>query len=276
MYNQKIEYNMRPYVKADLESIYQLVKDTIEACYPSFYTVEAVDFFVKHHAIENIESDCVKGFCVVVEENEKIIGTGTLIGACIQRVFVHTSFQGKGIGKKIMDALEKRALDLGQKYIYLHSSLYAKKFYDRLGLLKLRHDCIKVKNDKLLEYYWMAKSLLKNREREYNLDGKSFNVIMNNGPDAEVDNNTIFEFRQFQSIVFAIYQGGMIKSGTLVGVIYDDFLEFSYEQENISGIENKGHSIDKITIGDNGKIQLIDEWQWETKEGSGKCIMEEM
>lgn len=41
-------------------------------------------------------------------------------------------------------------------------------------------------------------------------------------------------------------------------------------QVNLQDEFHTGQSIDQIEIMDNGKIRLIDEWEWETKQHSAR------
>jgi citrate lyase synthetase len=70
---------------------------------------------------------------VAKNENNEIMGTGTLANNQIKGVFVDTKYFGKGIGKSIMQFLENRLKEIGYKKSFLTSSKYAKDFYLRLG-----------------------------------------------------------------------------------------------------------------------------------------------
>ncbi|HUQ49089.1 MAG TPA: hypothetical protein VM056_00085 [Terriglobales bacterium] len=113
-----------------------------------------------------------------------------------------------------------------------------------------------------------------------NFAGKTFRVVRNDGPDAEVTAETVFTFQQEQrsglTIVHADYSGGGVVFGKLVGVWEDDKIRHSYVQLNRRGEFHRGNGTDEIKVTPEGKIQLIDTWKWETKEGSGLCILEEM
>lgn len=112
-----------------------------------------------------------------------------------------------------------------------------------------------------------------------NFDGKTFRVVRNDGPGAEVTTETVFHFRQEEidgkTIVHADYRGGGVVMGKLVGVLEGQKMRHSYVQVNTKGDFQRGSSTDEIELTPEGKIRLIDRWQWETKEGSGLCILEE-
>lgn len=58
--------------------------------------------------------------------------------------------------------------------------------------------------------------------------------------------------------------------GKFIGIIKDKEINFKYRhQVNLLGEFNSGHSKDQIELTENKKIRLIDEWEWETKQGKG-------
>jgi len=108
-----------------------------------------------------------------------------------------------------------------------------------------------------------------------NLDKKRMKVIKT-AKTGKVNHETIFEFHQDGFIVTARYAGGKIIQGFLVGKIKEDKLEFRYSQidseENLDG----GFSICEMKKLENGKIQLVEHFQWESIEGTGENIIEEI
>src|SRR5262245_5411859 len=110
----------------------------------------------------------------------------------------------------------------------------------------------------------------------FNLEGKTFRVLRNDGPDADATTETRFHFHQQGNIVHADYLGGRVKLGKLLGLLDGNAMCHHYLQINNRDEFHTGHSIDEIRLTPEGKIQLIDTWKWETKQGSGFCILEEL
>lgn len=69
----------------------------------------------------------------VVVEGNKIIGTASLDQDTIYTVFIDIHHHNKGIGKFLIDFIERIALDSGTTSIKLPSSITAKGFYEKLG-----------------------------------------------------------------------------------------------------------------------------------------------
>jgi len=53
-------------------------------------------------------------------------------------------------------------------------------------------------------------------------------------------------------------------------------LEFRYAQANIHDHLDGGQSNCEIKMADNGKLQLIEHFQWSSREGSGTNVYEEL
>ncbi len=89
-------------IKADMNmffDIYELVHMTIKDIYKKYYSDEAVKFFLKLHSKENISADISKGKVYVAVHEHDVVGTGTLDGDRIKRLFVLPQFQGQGISR---------------------------------------------------------------------------------------------------------------------------------------------------------------------------------
>jgi GNAT superfamily N-acetyltransferase len=263
--------------KTDIDELYNFIVYTIKVSYFGYYPEEAITHFIEYSNKHDILEDAENNYVVVIKDRSRIVATGTLKFTHIQRVFVSPHYQHKGLGKLVMNDLEEKARMNNLKLIELHSSLFAKQFYDSLNYKMFRIGKVNVENGELLYYQRMAKQLDNNKHTtNYNFHKKQFNVIMNEGINAEVTTDTIFNFYQNEELIYAEYIGGKVKYGELFGLIKKDTIQFYYSQVNYEGGKNKGSSKDEIKVLDNNKIQLIDRWEWKNKDGKGLCIMEEI
>jgi GNAT superfamily N-acetyltransferase len=267
---------MRRIDPTDLDEVINVIHQTTLESYRADYPKAAIDYFIRYHAPQNIESDIRNGFMAGIIKDGLIIGTGALIGLNIRRVFVLPTFQGQGYGNLIMNCLEDAAKENKLDFIELHSSQPAKKFYDNRHYKTLKFCSIPVENNLTLDYLHMAKMIKKVSAKPlFNLHNKKFCVIENSGPGAEVNQDTVFTFSQTDELVMGAYNGGMVKEGTIIGFIEGDRFHFHYEQVNRDGQKNSGNANDVLECEDDGTIRIIDSWKWETKEGSGQCVMQE-
>lgn len=150
---------IREFIKTDLAAVKDLVDKTIDICYTGVYCDEAVQFFKGWHHDEKILKNAEDGYTIILEQNGRIAGTGTLVGDEIARVFVLPASQQYGYGKLIMQKLEEKALAEGVNVVRLDASIPSKKFYDLLGYLTLEETFLVVENNKKLDYYKMQKKL---------------------------------------------------------------------------------------------------------------------
>ena len=150
---------IRAFAKADLEAVKRLIDETIDSCYVGVYPPNAVQFFKEHHSCDRILEKAGKGYTVVLEDSRRIVGTGTLLGDHVSRVFVAPDAQGRGYGKAIMGALEDRARADGVAMIELSASLPSTRFYERLGYELYEEASIDVGDGETLDF-WRARKPL--------------------------------------------------------------------------------------------------------------------
>ena len=124
---------IRSYRNDDLDAVHHLVSWTIDKSYSATYSQEAVKFFKRYHSPENIVGDAHSGHTILVHRNDKLVGTGTLLGTNIRRVFVLPEEQGKGIGGRIVAELERLAARDRIGTVDLDSSTVSEGFYHHLG-----------------------------------------------------------------------------------------------------------------------------------------------
>lgn len=114
------------------DAIYRLVQTTIHAVYPDCYDPAVVAAFSCLHSPDVIRADIAAGKTFVLKVGDRILGTGTVEGNHIMRVFVPPEEQGKGYGTRIMDELEAIAARSHSAAV-LEASVPARAFYLNRG-----------------------------------------------------------------------------------------------------------------------------------------------
>lgn len=109
-----------------------------------------------------------------------------------------------------------------------------------------------------------------------NYNNKKFRPIQNT-ENGETSEETIFKYKQNGKILTAVYSGGKIKKGHLIGLVEDNgTIEMRYHQVNDNGQLMTGICFSKPEILMNGKIRLHETWEWTSGDKSkGKSIIEE-
>lgn len=131
-------YKLRLATAEDVDEVHRLVQATIHTCYSGYYTRSVVEGFCRYHSLESIAADVAEGKVYVLASDGRIVGTATLDGSYIGRVYVLPEEQGKGLGTLLMDALEELAADAGNTTATLDSSIPGKGLYERRGYVVVR------------------------------------------------------------------------------------------------------------------------------------------
>ena len=143
--------------KEDLQVVKYITIETINQIYPHYYPKGAVEFFVEHHNDTNIINDIEAGkvFLCVNEEGQPV-GTVSIKGNDICRLFVLPEYQGQGYGRMLLDFAENEII---KKYeeIMIDASLPAKRIYLKRGYREKESHIINANYGDFLCYDVMVK-----------------------------------------------------------------------------------------------------------------------
>jgi len=101
------------------------------------------------------------------------------------------------------------------------------------------------------------------------------NVVMT-ATTGVVNKDTIFRFNQQDNVVFAQYEGGGILRGHLVGNLNGSKLQFRYCQIDENNNLDGGISDCDLLRMPDGRIRMIEKFQWESRKDVGENIFEEI
>lgn len=178
-----------------------------------------------------------------------------------------------------VEDLEKYGLLQSMKKIMLGDRMFKRsKRNEFIVFGGMTKDNISYKEKMEVEYlntsYEKAKNLF-NDEQVFSLDGKYFTAVENTS-SGEVSDATIFSYHQKDSAVWAEYSGGKIIKGFLIGTINTDkSLHFMYQHLNNDGCVRSGKCKSIPRFKDDGTLQFIESWQWDTGD-SGSSVIEEI
>lgn len=140
MTKEKKKMTIRIFEHTDAAAVSELIKTTVRISnakdYPPEYTNTLIDKATPQFVIERASWT----HFYVAEKQEKIIGCGA-IGpywgkedeSCLFNIFVLPEYQGKGIGRAIIDALESDTYFLRAKRIEIPASITGVPFYLKMG-----------------------------------------------------------------------------------------------------------------------------------------------
>ncbi len=143
----------------DVITVHALVRRTIISRYREAYSAGAVEFFLRHHAVESISRHVNEGHCILAVCDGVIAGVGELLDNEIRMVFVDPSLQGMGVGRGLMSRLEEQARKHGLEEILLDSSVVAVGFYQHLGYEVVKETSLALGEDDFLPYLIMRRRL---------------------------------------------------------------------------------------------------------------------
>lgn len=91
-----------------------------------------------------------------------------------------------------------------------------------------------------------------------------------------VGSDTVLHFVQKGSRVFARYAGGAVERGCLVGTLSGVELVFRYVQREASGEVHAGRSVCTVSHGPEGRLRIVEHFQWSTREGAGTNVFDQL
>lgn len=131
---------VRPFEKGDEAAMAEMIAHTLRVSNRDDYTPEYLEGIVNHYPPEFFTEHAEDSHLYVLCDGERIIGCGGITGcwgstteSYVFSVFVHPDYQGHGLGKMIMDALESDDFFRRAARTELASSITATGFYQKLG-----------------------------------------------------------------------------------------------------------------------------------------------
>ena len=122
---------IRTYQPEDCKTLIELFYNTVHTVNAKDYTKEQLDAWTTGIVdLEKWNQSFEEHFSLVALDGEKIIGFGDIDDTgYLDRLFVHSDYQGKGIATAICDQLEQAI----QGSIVTHASITAKPFFEKRG-----------------------------------------------------------------------------------------------------------------------------------------------
>lgn len=122
---------IREYQTSDCKEITELFYNTVHTVNANDYTKEQLSVWATGQVdLEKWNESLQEHFSVVVVDDEIIVGFGNIDNTgYLDRLFVYTDYQGKGIATAICNQLEQAV----KGDITTHASITAKPFFEKRG-----------------------------------------------------------------------------------------------------------------------------------------------
>ena len=130
----------RKFKKDDIRQVAE-IKNSVFSKFNSseYFKKEAIDWYLDFTNLKKSDEELFEAFYIsdksiffVAEENNKIIGYIKGSKDRIGNLFVLGNSHKKGVGKKLVELLEKEAKNQNSKEIKIRSSIYAVPFYQKM------------------------------------------------------------------------------------------------------------------------------------------------
>ena len=131
---------VRRFKNGDAEAVSQLIRTTMSISNIKDYSAEQIEALIETETPEHVLQRAGWTHFYVVQDEEAIVGSGA-IGpywgredeSCLFTIFVLPEYQGKGVGRLIMETLEKDEFFLRARRIEIPASITGVPFYRRMG-----------------------------------------------------------------------------------------------------------------------------------------------
>ncbi|MDI9888048.1 hypothetical protein QMZ92_27690 [Streptomyces sp. HNM0645] len=107
------------------------------------------------------------------------------------------------------------------------------------------------------------------------LDGLVLAPVADQAP-GQVGARTRFTYHEDGGRIWAEYAGGDVVRGHLVGTREGDRLDFRYVQLGQDGTTSSGHCVSTVVDLPDGRVRLEETWEWESRQGCGTSVVEEL
>ena len=113
--------------------------------------------------------------------------------------------------------------------------------------------------------------------KRVNYNNRRF-VARSSTANGEVNSATVFHYRQQDEVVWATYEGGTIRFGTLVAIAdAQGHLEMRYQHVNARGELMTGECQTVPEVLADGRLRLHERWRWTSGDRSaGESVVEEI
>ncbi len=146
---------IRKYLQSDCRELTELFYNTVHTVNAKNYTEEQLNVWASGEVdLEKWNQSLQEHFSIVAVENGTIVGFGDINDTgYLDRLFVHTDYQKKGIATAICNQLEQSV----QGNIITHASITARPFFEKRGYTVVKEQQVE-RQGIFLTNYVMIKS----------------------------------------------------------------------------------------------------------------------
>lgn len=145
---------IRLFRRADAEQIAQLFHDTVREVNICDYSPSQVKAWAPDNFnFRNWVEVCLSRYVYVADHDGLILGFGELeLDGHIDCFYCHKDYQRCGIGRKLYQAIETKALELGLKRLFVEASITAKPFFESVGFVVMAEQEVSRRGETFINY----------------------------------------------------------------------------------------------------------------------------
>jgi GNAT superfamily N-acetyltransferase len=136
-YDRAMRINVRRAAAGDVAAVHDVVLRAVRETNARDYPASVIDRLAASLP-EKVASKLEEWQAYVAVVEGRIVGTGSLNGQVVSSVFVHPDYQRRGVGAKLMDAIETAANAQSRSALTVQSSATAQAFYAKRGFTVVR------------------------------------------------------------------------------------------------------------------------------------------
>jgi putative acetyltransferase len=134
-----IQFEIRLANPRDAEAIYNVHRRSVSALCGTAYSESQLAVWSELRTARDYGRSIEKAHVLVAESPWEVIGFAVL--GCksgeLHALYVHPEWTGRGVGGRLLTAVEARALELGHSVVTLNATLNAVTFYEAQGYTAL-------------------------------------------------------------------------------------------------------------------------------------------
>jgi GNAT superfamily N-acetyltransferase len=128
--------HIRRYQPQDATAVSHVIRTTMRVSNTTDYPLECLQPLIDYFSPARLDQLNQTRLCLVAEVQGEIAGTIGLEDGELVTFFVHPHYQGQGIGRALLDAMEATAAAQGLEELQVASSLTGAAFYERRGYVR--------------------------------------------------------------------------------------------------------------------------------------------
>lgn len=151
---------IRKFRDSDAIELAKMHRGTIRVINKKDYTKEQIKVWATASAKRWRENAKAKNSTILIAlDKNKLIGFVQLKDSEVKALYVHKSYIGMGIGKKLLKKLEETAYKKGTRKLHCMSTITAKNFYQKHRYKIIKRTKFQIRNQRLTVYK-MEKNLI--------------------------------------------------------------------------------------------------------------------